>query len=211
MPFNFRCAVFSNYSSRGESDTAKKSRKLTSQIKNGNIKLIISAANIIKDKNNLTEYLNNNKVLVPVPRSSQLVKGGLWPSKVICDTLVNEGLGSIVLDCLERVTTVPKSSNNSRADDRVSCDRHYETINVTNPTLVFPNEITLVDDVLTLGRTTMACARKIAEQYPETDIKIFTISRSMGLVSDITDLVDIREGYIHFGKTSRKTSFSGAL
>jgi predicted amidophosphoribosyltransferase len=211
MPFNFSCAVFSNYSTRGTSKTASKSRKLCAQVKNGNVELLKSAAAIIKREETLNEYLNNTRVLVPVPRSSQLVKGGLWPSMVICETLVREGLGAEVLDCIERIIAVKKSSSSSRADDRVSCDRHYETIKVKKPTLVFPEEITLVDDVLTLGRTTMACARRISEQYPETNIKIFTISRSMGLVSDISKLVDMREGYIHFGDYSRKTSFTGDI
>jgi len=40
----------------------------------------------------LGQYLNSQRVLVPVPRSSPIPAGALWPAKRICDELLANGL-----------------------------------------------------------------------------------------------------------------------
>lgn len=53
-----------------------------------------------------------------------------------------------------------------------------------------PDQITLVDDVLTMGRTTVACAELLQEQYPEASIRIFAMLRTLGFQDDIDTVFD---------------------
>lgn len=59
-----------------------------------------------------------------------------------------------------------------------------------------PSTITLVDDVLTMGRTTYACAQRVHEAFPEAEIRLFALIRTLGLVDDIATIVDPTIGKI---------------
>jgi len=63
----------------------------------------------------------DSPLLVPVPRSSLPVEGGIWPASNIASALVRHGIGAAVLPCLERTKAVPKSAfcrfrNSTEAD-----------------------------------------------------------------------------------------------
>jgi hypothetical protein len=62
--------------------------------------------------------------------------------------------------------------------------------------LFVPTKITLVDDVLTRGRTSYAAARRVHEAFPEAEIRLFAIIRTQGLIPDINALVDPSVGRI---------------
>lgn len=198
--------TFANYSPRGTSELSQKSRQACGHIKAGKIELIKSAIPRIKSENAavLAPFLNGDAVLVPVPRSAPLADGALWPAKVIADILADEGLGQEVLPCVRRASAVRKSSS-SPGKDRPSVDEHYESLAVDRE-LVRPARITLVDDVLTQGRTMIACARHIEEAFPDADIRCFAMIRTQGFV-EIEKIVDPSVGVIHYypsGKTFRE-------
>ncbi len=152
----------------------------------------------------LAPFLNREATLVPVPRSAPLAERALWPAKVIADVLAKAGLGREVLPCIRRATAVRKSSS-SPSKDRPSVGEHYESFAVDGQ-LVNPRSITLVDDVLTQGRTVIACALRLREAYPDAEIRAFAMVRTQGFVENFDKIVDPSAGVIKYydsGKTFR--------
>jgi len=148
-------------------------------------------------------FLNREVTLVPVPRSAPLAEGALWPSRVIADILVDAGLGREVLPCIERVRAVRKSSS-SPANERPSVAEHYQSLGIREQ-LMKPENITLVDDVLTQGRTMFACALRLHEAFPGAAIRSFAIIRTQGFVENIEQIVEPSTGIIRYYDASGKT------
>lgn len=59
-----------------------------------------------------------------------------------------------------------------------------------------PGSITLVDDVLTKGSTTVACANLLQAHFPAATIRIFAMLRTQGLIDEIEKIVDPSVGTI---------------
>lgn len=142
-------------------------------------------------------------MLVPVPRSAPLADGALWPSRVICDVLAANGFGSEVAPLLVRTRAVRKSSF-SPAAERPLWLEHFESIKVDAATLFQPERIAIVDDVLTMGRTSYACAERLRETFPEAQIRIFAMIRTQGFLPDIERFINPSVGII-IGYDSGKT------
>lgn len=199
--------TFANYSPRGSASRSQKSRRICGSIKAGNVNLIENALPHLKSPAaaSLAPFLNPEVTLVPVPRSAPLAVGALWPSEVIANILRGAGLAGEVLSCIERVKAVPKSSS-SPASERPLVSAHYESLAVDEQ-LLRPGQITLVDDVLTMGRTMFACALRLHEAFPDAEIRAFAMIRTQGLVDDIENIVDPDTGtityYVRSGKTHR--------
>lgn len=143
----------------------------------------------------LGSFLGENSILVPVPGSAPLKQDALSPPQIICNRLLYSGFGAEIEQLLERSEAVPKSAF-AKPGERPSINRHYETIRV-QPRLVSPRRIILVDDVITRGRTAYACAWRLSEAFPEAEINVFAVIRTMGLVQDIDRILDPRVGEIH--------------
>jgi len=202
-------ASFANYSPRGISELSKRSKRVCSAVKNGNQKSIQSAFKHFNDevKTLLYPFLNDQVTLIPIPRSSPIVEGALWPSKVIADELVNYNYGMRVSTCLKRSRAVPKSSSLYNAASRPSVQVHLDSLEV-EPEIITTSQITLVDDVLTLGRTSFAGAQIIHEVYPDIEIRIFSLFRTKGFVREIDKLIDPYVGEISYNSISGKTTRS---
>ncbi|GAB4228034.1 MAG: hypothetical protein Kow0032_07870 [Methyloligellaceae bacterium] len=197
--------TFANYSPRGTSELSQKSRNICGHIKAGKVELIQSALPYLQspDAAALAAFLNPKVTFVPVPRSAPLAEGALWPSRVIADILAGAGLGGSVLPCVERLTAVRKSSS-SPAKERPSVAEHYESLGVEDQ-LIKPAEITLVDDVLTQGRTMIACALRLQEAFPDAVIRGFAMIRTQGFVDNLERIVDPSIGVIRYYENSGKT------
>ena len=154
----------------------------------------------------LRPFLNPETVLVPVPRSAPLREGALWPSRVICDVLVEHGFGREVLPMLERIRALPKSSH-SPAAERPLIHDHIDSMDVDKP-LFCPDTITIVDDVLTMGRTSFSCAEMIRGVCPNADIRVFALIRTQGFVEDIDKIVDPSVGLCCTNRGVRAVSLS---
>ena len=61
-----------------------------------------------------------------------------------------------------------------------------------------PSEITLVDDVVTRGSTLLAAASLVKSVYPDSKIRTFAFSRTLGFVDDIERIIDPCEGIIRW-------------
>jgi len=206
VPSRYEYGTFANYSPRGTSDLSKQSRGTCGAIKAGKVDIIASAIPHLRDPKAdiLMPFLGPDVTLVPAPRSAHLPDGALWPSKVICDVLRENGFGQDVQTYLKRIRAVPRSSN-SPAAERPLVPVHLESIEADKPFFV-PEKITIVDDVLTMGRTSFACAELLRAVCPDAEIRIFAMIRTQGLIEDIEMIVDPSVGTIvgyESGKTHR--------
>jgi len=204
VPSEFPYATFANYSPRGTSDMSLRSKRICGKIKAGKVSQIERALPHLEKPEAavLAPFLNPDVILVPVPRSAPLPDGALWPSKVIADVLSENGYGGEVAPLIERIIAVRKSSS-SPANERPLVPEHMASMQV-NTDMLHPEQITLVDDVLTMGRTTFACASLLAEAMPETEIRIFAMIRTLGLVDEVENVLDPSMGTI-IGYPSGKT------
>lgn len=191
------------YSPRGKSNISITSRRVKDNIKAGRIeKFKIRLSEIIEDnKEELYPFLNSNVTLVAAPRSSLIRSSDLWPALEICKLLESLNLG-IMSSCLIRKQAIKKSSLSYSADDRPSILEQFESMSVEN---YIPTEnITLVDDVITLGRTSIAAASRLAEKFPHASIRVFSLIKTRGLIPDIEAIQNVEIGTITYNSVSQK-------
>jgi hypothetical protein len=136
----------------------------------------------------------DSPLLVPVPRSSLPVQGGIWPAYNIASALVRHGIGVSVLTCLERVKAVPKSAF-AAFGTRPKATDHYESIRAARMVTDRPS-LCLVDDVITKGATLLAAATRIQETYPHAKVTAFALVRTLGFVDDIERIVEPAVGRV---------------
>jgi len=174
------------YAPRGTSKEVNFARTVMTYLKNDRMMKsgILSSENmaqmIKKDINKLpfADYFNSNTILVPTPKSSLLKPGTLWVPERLTMALVNNGLGKSSEACLERINAVPRSSGQRDGSKRPKAFQHYESMNVKK--LLFePEEIVLVDDVITRGSTIMGGVNRLVEAFPNAKIRAFAMMRVM--------------------------------
>ena len=185
-----RFGSFLVYSPRGTSEISKRSQRFTHAVKTGRPEALPLALDRLArdfDSTPLPAMLGPDVTLIPAPRSSLLVAGGLWPARLIAEALVSHGLGGTVLPILTRIEPVPKSAFQARGE-RPNAKRHFETMAI-EPALTAPR-ITLVDDVITKGSTLLAAASRVALAFPRAEVNTFALIRTMGRVADIERIVD---------------------
>lgn len=122
-------------------------------------------------------FFQPNTILIPTPKSSLMREGSLWVPDRLATTLVERGLGKEVARCLIRVEPVPKAAF-SAAFDRPTAARHYETMQVQGR-ISEPDEIVLVDDVITRGATLLGAANRLADAFPQARIRAFAAMRTI--------------------------------
>jgi len=196
-----------NYSPRGHSELSIKSRNVCGGIKAGRINIINSAIERIDDlkAEEKEDFFNDKITLVPVPRSAPLTQGALWPAKEIVNALLEANLGKDHQVLIKRIHHVKKSSSQVGADQRPSVEDHYNSLSVQKY-LMKPERITLIDDVLTLGRTFFACAQRLYESFPEIEIRCCSLIRTQSLIPDIEKLLDPSFGDITYNNRTGKTT-----
>jgi pyrimidine operon attenuation protein/uracil phosphoribosyltransferase len=200
-------ATILQYSPRGNGAKSRQSRTVTGMVKAGRIdgyrKRI---SEIVAERQELLgAFLNENVTLVPVPRSSPISATDLWPAHEICKQLASLNLGSIAT-CLIRKEALRKSHLHNNGASRPSVDEQYNSMAVED--YVPSANITLVDDVLTMGRTFVASASRLVEKFPNATIRTFSLIRTNSFVPDIDDILDVRVGTITYnyltGKITRE-------
>ena len=192
-----------SYSVRGtskkdeESKSAMRNLKRDSALSSGILTSEYIAQAMKKDieKYPFADFFNSNTILVPIPRSSLPLPGMLWVPERITTALVKNGLGKSSEPCLERISTVARSSGQRTGSKRASPSEHYESLRVRE--LLFePKEIVAVDDVVTRGSTFLGGINRLAESFPYAKIRAFAAMRSIYDPSDFSDIVDPCKGKI---------------
>jgi predicted amidophosphoribosyltransferase len=140
------------------------------------------------------DYFKVNPILVPIPNSSFNKSGTLWVPQRLSHALVRKGLGKSVVECLSRVTSLPKSAT-SLAENRPKAISHYDSLEVEKA-LFEPDEILLVDDVVTRGATLLGAANKLADAYPNACIRAFAAIRTISNPLDFVKFIDPCKGTI---------------
>ncbi len=190
MLSNVEYGSYLAYSPRGQSEVSRRSRQFRDAVKfwrEDTAQQVIDRLADEFDATGLEEFLGDDVTLIPAPRSAPLVAGALWPPRRICDELVRVGLGREVVPALVRTAPVPKAAY-AAPGGRPTAHDHYDTMAV-EPELVSTSRITVVDDFVTKGSTLLAAASRVAEAYPEMEVRTFALIRTMGLVPDIEQIV----------------------
>ncbi|MCW4002679.1 MAG: hypothetical protein NWE95_02035 [Candidatus Bathyarchaeota archaeon] len=108
-------------------------------------------------------FFKPNTVLVPAPKSSLMKPDTLWVPQRIATALVSAGIGKQVELCLVRTKAVPKAASSS-PNQRPTAQQHYESISVQS-SLIKPENIVLIDDIVTRGATLVGCANRLIEAF----------------------------------------------
>jgi len=200
------------YSPHGTTNISAASRQITYAIKGdryyGKVRAIPQAAMRIKeqlsDHSFLYECFGPDVTLIPMPRSSPLKPGTLWPSMRICEAVQNEGLCESIFPCLTRVSSVTKAAT-AKVGGRPEPDDHFQSTLVEfEPLLSMPKRITIVDDVITRGSSMIGIYPRIQEAFPEAQIRCFALVRTMS-GQEVDVVIEPILGTIQFqGNTLRR-------
>jgi hypothetical protein len=205
FPSSLAFASLLQYAPRGQSQPSLRSRDVTYKIKQdgfvGGFRIIDFAAERLGQEIAthpfLSAYFYRAVTLVPIPRSSPLVKSGaLWPSLRICQAIIAHGLAAKVVPCLKRIYAVQKSST-SPAGQRPGPDLHSDSVRVEWNERRAPGFITLVDDVVTRGASFVGLVPRLQETFPGIEIRCFAVVRTIS-VGEIDHILDPVEGTIFY-------------
>jgi predicted amidophosphoribosyltransferase len=195
-----------SYSPRGNSSGASHSRNVMIALKTEKFVRDTSgktlpmsewvAEKIQRDREKLefSSFFNLTTMLVPTPKSSLMQPGTLWVPERVASALVEKNLGKRVQPCLTRVRPVPKAATSSPGERPTPLD-HYNSLRVIG-TLTKPEEIILVDDIITRGATLLGAANRLAEAFPETRIRAFAVMRTVSKSNEFAQLNDPCVGII---------------
>lgn len=186
---------FLTYSPKGDRDEQKLSRTAMSNLKNDQYVNSELMSDFISDKIKtkidelpFRDFFGANTILVPTPTSSFTKSGTLWVPYRLADALVKQGLGKSVESCVQRVIPLRKSSL-SPPNKRPKAIEHYESMKIQK-TLHDPDEILLVDDIITRGATFIGAANKLAEAFPKARIRAFAFMRTISNPLEFVKTVD---------------------
>lgn len=143
----------------------------------------------------LANLFGGAAVFVPVPGSAPGRLAG-WPASQLAFALREVGFGQCVWKGLRRDSTVTKSAT-ARASERPTVREHYESFAVEHP-LPAIHKILLVDDVITKGRTLLAAAARLQEQFPHADVRAFALIRTLGFVPRVDQLAETCHGVVRW-------------
>lgn len=182
------------------------SRNVLDRVKSGNEEIIGDVIDLIesqKESSPVKDFLTPDSLLIPVPRSSLIKSDAVWPSKVIAEEMKKRGYGTVLKPTIERTKPIRKSSNQA-AEDRPTVQEHLETLGIAIPSeLTDPKTIILIDDVVTLGSVTVACAELLKKIYPDSDIRLFAIARTRGFKNDSLGFFEPHIGRIRYYKSGK--------
>jgi predicted amidophosphoribosyltransferase len=182
------------YSPRGQTPQSRRSQEFIRQLKRGDPRLFpLIAARIVQLVHDgcFPGFFGNTTTLFPVPGSAPLITGGLWVPLLAANAFRATGLARDVVPAVSRTSAVPKSAF-AKPGERPDVSQHYASLAVDHVTPA-PTRIVLLDDVVTQGCTLLAAASRVAEVYPQAQVRAFALVRTMSGV-EVGDVADLRAG-----------------
>jgi hypothetical protein len=146
-------------------------------------------------------------VLVPVPGSAP-VQSAAWVGERLAWCLKEIGLAAEVWPVLRRRHPVRKSAF-AAAGERPTVLEHYASFALWGKAPIDPYrlagkrdesglQLTLVDDVITRGRTMIAAARRLREAFPVAQIRAFALVRTLRPDEMLRQVFDPCEGEVRW-------------
>lgn len=156
----------------------------------------------------LASIFDGSWMAVPVPRSSPMKDGALWPAERIATALFDAGLVRSTQRILRRAEAVAKSAT-ADSKDRPTAAKHYASMKVT----LDPNrdahtegplgelvraelgplpKLLLVDDVITRGATMLAASSVLLDAIPDAIVLAFAVVRTNSDLPETPLLAPIR-------------------
>jgi len=185
-PFQLEFGALLTYTPRGDSPKTRHSKDVMLAFKMdkfvGKPQILMSewiTQAIQRKIDNLpfASFFQPETILIPVPKSSLMQPHSLWVPERIATALVTAGIGKEVASCLVRAKPVPKAAL-SKPSERPTAAQHYESMAVQG-SLSKPDEILLVDDVVTRGATLLGAANRLADAFPQSHIRAFAAMRTI--------------------------------
>lgn len=174
FPSNTSFAAYHQYAPQGRSAFSRRSKDVIIAVKNDGFEsgrqiIPYAGERFAQDISKLGEYsvwFSTETMLIPVPKSTPILPGAVWPSFRICEELKTRGLGGNISTCLKRKFAVQKSA--TARGNRPSPIDHYKSVEIVIPErlLFTPERIVLVDDVVTRGSTFVGLMPRIQERFP---------------------------------------------
>jgi hypothetical protein len=182
------------YSPDGACATSERSRLLRTLLKAGDARFIFKYALRVRQQagevSSLSGFFDAADILVPVPGSEPRELQVVSVTEHLAAAFVREGLGRCAWTGLKRVRAVPKSAT-AAPGERPTVGVHYDSFAIERTeAFLCPERIVLIDDVVTKGRTLLAAATRLHEAFPRSRIRAFALLRTMGLIPDVTQLLD---------------------
>jgi len=120
----------------------------------------------------------------------------LWVPDRIATALAKMGIGREVVACLVRTTALRKAAWTD-SSERPKPREHVDTIGVQGR-ISSPDEILLVDDIVTRGATLLGAANRLAEAFPAARIRAFAAMRTISDPSDFVATYEPSSGTIQY-------------
>ncbi|MFZ1868780.1 MAG: phosphoribosyltransferase [Steroidobacteraceae bacterium] len=151
--------------------------------------------------------LGGRVVLVPVPGSAPVQRAD-WVGERLAWCLKEVGLAAEVWPVLRRRHPVRKSAF-AAAGERPTVLEHYASFALWGRASVDPCrlagkprgsglQLTLVDDVITRGRTMIAAASRLREAFPVAQIRAFALLRTLRPDEMLRQVFDPCEGEVRW-------------
>lgn len=189
--------------SKSSSEQAEKAYDMLLKVKNHHIQLdgksyvekIIENMKSNLNKLPFSDFFEDEPVLVPIPRSAKSWSGYLWVPYEICISLERNNLGR-TKELLKRIRSVARSSK-SQAHNRPSPSEHYDSLSCKSLIGTF-DKFVLVDDVITRGHTAIGAAWRLSEAFPNAEVVVFAVFRTVSNPSDFKGLNEPQRGTIEY-------------
>ena len=71
---------------------------------------------------------------------------------------------------------------------------------VVDAQLIGSKRVLIVDDFVTKGATILAGASRVAEAFPDAEVRAFALVRTLGFVPNVESIIDLTVGQITYSE-----------
>lgn len=108
------------------------------------------------DKGYFSDFFEEDVILIPMPRSTPIKRGQLWPAYQIAKAIEDKKLG-VVVPLIQRLVPIQKSSY-APPNKRPKPVDHFNSLGINKMVDLDSRYFVLVDDIVTRGHTFMGAA-----------------------------------------------------